>query len=294
MNIKAVIQLLRPQQWIKNGFVFLPLFFNGQLRDINGISACLITFVSFSLAASSIYCFNDIHDREADRQHPEKRQRPVASGAISISTAYTVMLICLILFVLSLFLFDDNVRYGVLGFVGSYYLLNLAYTILLKRLPIVDVTMIAIGFVLRIFAGGYATNTPITEWIVIMTFLLALFLAFAKRRGDAVIFQNTGIKLRANAGNYSVNFVNQIMTVIAAIIIVAYIMYTISPEVTTRFHCRYVYVTAVFVLAGIIRYLQIAFVDSQDRDPTKILLRDRFIQICISGWLITFLVIIYS
>ena len=295
MNIKAIIQLLRPQQWVKNGFIFLPLFFNGQLRDINGIYNCIIAFISFSLAASSIYCFNDIHDREADRQHPEKQQRPVASGVISISTAYIVMLICLILFVFSLFLFDDKVRYGLLGFVGTYYLLNLAYTIFLKRFSIVDVTIIAIGFVLRIFAGGYATNTPISEWIVIMTFLLALFLAFAKRRGDAVIFQNTGLKLRTNAGSYSVGFVNQVMTVIAAIIIVAYIMYTISPEVTTRFQCKYVYVTAIFVLAGIIRYLQIAFVDSQNSgDPTKIILRDRFIQICILGWLIAFLVIIYS
>ena len=293
MNVKAIIQILRPHQWVKNGFIFLPLFFNGQLLNLPREYNALIAFFAFSLAASSVYCFNDIYDVEADRLHPVKQKRPIASGAITISTAYLLMAICLILSGLVLTMLESKVRYELFGLIGFYYLLNIAYGIVLKRLPIVDVIIVAIGFVLRILAGGLATVTPISEWIVIMTFLLALFLAFAKRRDDVVIFQNTGVNLRKNTANYNLDFVNQVLTIIATITIVAYIMYTISPEVTTRFNCKYVYVTAVFVLIGIIRYLQITLVNLQSGDPTKIFLKDRFIQICILGWLIVFLVIIY-
>jgi len=293
MNVKAIIQLIRPHQWVKNGFIFLPLFFNGQLMNTNMLYQCLIAFISFSFVASSIYCLNDILDVEADRQHSIKRKRPVASGAISIPTAYVLMFICLALTVLTLMFFDGKARYELLGLVGFYFLMNIAYCIILKRFSIVDVVIIAIGFVLRIFAGGSATGIPISEWIVIMTFLLALFLAFAKRRDDVVISQNTGVVMRKNTSNYNLDFVNQVMTVIATITIMSYIMYTISPEVTARFNCQYVYLTAVFVLIGIIRYLQIAIVKKQSGDPVKIFLHDRFIQICILGWLIAFLVIIY-
>lgn len=293
MNIRAVIQILRPHQWVKNGFIFLPLFFHGQQWKTSEIYDCIIAFVSFSLAASSVYCFNDIYDVEADRKHPAKQQRPVASGAISIPIAYLLMAVCLILSGLTLLLIDSQSRYELFGLIGFYYLLNIAYSVILKRFSIVDVIIVAVGFVLRIFAGGFAAGIPISEWIVIMTFLLALFLAFAKRRDDVVIYQNTGVKLRKNTINYSLEFINQVMTVIATVTIMAYIMYTISPEVTARFNCRYVYVTAVFVLTGIIRYLQISIVKEQSGDPTKILLSDRFIQICILSWLIAFLVIIY-
>jgi 4-hydroxybenzoate polyprenyltransferase len=293
MNVKAIIQIIRPAQWVKNGFIFLPLFFNGQLMNLTGLYECLIVFISYSLAASSIYCLNDIFDVEADRQHPVKQKRPIASKAISIPKAYAVAIICLILSALTLLFFEGKTRYELFGLIGFYYLLNIAYTLILKRYSIVDVVVIAIGFVLRILAGGFATGIPITEWIVIMTFLLALFLAFAKRRDDVVIFQNTGVNMRKNTDNYNLDFVNQVLAVIATITIIAYLMYTISPEVTVRFHCNYVYVTAIFVLTGIIRYLQITIVNKQSGDPTKVLLRDRFIQICILGWLISFLIIIY-
>jgi len=294
MNIKTVIQIIRPHQWVKNGFVFLPLFFNGQLWNLTGIYECLIAFVSFSLAASSIYCFNDILDVEDDRQHSVKRLRPVASGAISIPAAYVIMAVCLLLSGLALLLLNGKATYELFGLIGFYYLMNIAYCLVLKRYSIVDVIVIAIGFVLRILVGGYATGIQVTEWIIIMTFLLALFLAFAKRRDDVVIYQNTGVKLRKNTGNYNLDFVNQVLAMIATITIVAYIMYTISPEVTTRMNCHYVYVTSVFVLTGILRYLQITIVNRQSGDPTKVLLRDRFIQICILGWLIFFLIIIYK
>ena len=293
MNIKAIIQILRPHQWVKNGFIFLPLFFNGQLLNTNMLYQCLIAFVSFSFVASSVYCLNDIFDMEADRQHSIKRKRPVASGIISIPFAYILMAICLVLSVLTLMLFAGKALYELLGLIGFYFLMNIAYCVILKRFSIVDVVIIAIGFVLRIFVGGSATGIPISEWIVIMTFLLALFLAFAKRRDDVLICQNTGVVMRENTSNYNLDFVNQVMTVIATITIMSYIMYTISPEVTARFNCQYVYLTAVFVLVGIIRYLQIAIVRMQSGDPVKIFLRDRFIQICILGWVVAFLFIIY-
>jgi len=293
MNLKNIFKLIRPHQWIKNGFIFLPLFFSGQLLNLSGIIDCIIAFFSFSLAASSIYCLNDIYDMEADRQHPEKQKRPVASGAISIPVAYGLMSFCLALSVLTPWIFDHKAKLELLGLIGFYYLLNVAYCVFLKKFSIIDVIIIASGFVLRVLAGGIVTGIPISEWIIIMTFLLALFLAFAKRRDDVVIYQNTGVKPRKNTNKYNLVFINQVMTVIATVTIVAYIMYTISPEVTTHFNCQYVYVTAVFVLTGIIRYLQIAIVKSQSGDPTKILLRDRFVQICILCWLISFLVIIY-
>jgi 4-hydroxybenzoate polyprenyltransferase len=294
MKIKPAIQLFRLHQWIKNTFIFLPLFFGGQLTNVNEVYDCLIAFLSFALASSSIYCFNDIYDVDADRQHPKKRYRPVASGAISIPTAYALMFFCLALSGLILLFFGKEIKYDLILFIGFYYLLNIAYCIVLKKFAVVDVMIIAFGFVIRVLAGARASGSEVSEWIVVMTFLLTLFIAFAKRRDDVIIYQNTGVQLRKNTNSYNLNFVNQVMTIIATIIIVAYIMYTISPEVTGRFHCRYVYVTAIFVLAGIVRYLQIALVDSQSDDPIKILLRDRFIQICVFAWLFSFLLIIYG
>jgi 4-hydroxybenzoate polyprenyltransferase len=254
---------------------------------------CLVSFFAFSFAASSIYCFNDIYDREADRLHPEKCKRPVASGAISKGMAYAVMIICLVISVLILFFAVETNKFIVTGIIALYYLLNIAYCTVLKRYPIVDVTVISVGFVLRVLVGGFATGVELSEWIILMTFLLALFLAFAKRRDDVLLYQSTGVQLRNNTQRYNLDFMNQVITVIATITIIAYIMYTVSPDVTLRFHCKYVYLTSFFVLIGIIRYLQITIVDLKSGNPTKILLKDRFIQVCIMGWIVSFLIIIY-
>jgi len=155
------------------------------------------------------------------------------------------------------------------------------------------VIVISVGFVLRILVGGTATGIWLSEWIIMMTFLLALFLAFAKRRDDVILYQNTGVLPRKNTNRYNLDFMNQVMMIVSTITIIAYIMYTLSPDVIERFHNRHIYITAVFVLVGIIRYLQVTIVDLKSGNPTTILLKDRFIQFCIAGWIVSFLIIIY-
>lgn len=289
----ALIRLLRPGQWTKNLFVFLPAFFGGQILNTSALLPCAVTFAAFCLAASSVYCFNDIKDAGADKLHPEKCRRPVASGAVSIKAAYAMMAVCLLLPVSLLYFLGGSESLPLTAFVLSYWIMNIAYSGGLKRYAIIDVTIIAVGFVLRVWAGGIAANVTLSEWIIIMTFLLALFLAFAKRRDDVVLYQNTGVSHRGNTGRYNMEFMNQIIAIIAAITMVAYIMYTLSHDVIERFGSRHVYFTAIFVLMGIIRYLQITIVDSKSGAPEKVLLHDRFIQCCIVGWIGMFLVIIY-
>jgi 4-hydroxybenzoate polyprenyltransferase len=291
--MRFVLQLVRPQQWSKNLFVFLPLFFNGKIRNLDMLFVCIGVFIAYSLAASSIYCFNDIWDEKTDKIHPKKCKRPIASGHVSKKEGYLIMLICAILSVATLFFFGGEYKFQVLGLVSFYYVLNILYCVMLKNIAIVDVMMIALGFVLRVVAGGVATDVWLSEWIILMTFLLALFLSFAKRRDDVVIFETTGTELRKNTNKYNLDFMNQVLTVLGTITIIAYIMYTISPDVIDQFHNHYVYLTSIFVLAGFIRYMQIAIVDLKSGSPTDVLLHDRFLQACIVGWIAFFVVIIY-
>lgn len=285
--------LLRPLQWAKNVFVFLPLFFDRQLGNTDLLIACMVVFFSFCLASSSIYCFNDIYDAETDRLHPVKCKRPIASGAVNVTQGYAWMVICLLLSIVLVFAFGGEKRLSMLAVILIYYVLNIGYCIKLKRIAIVDVFCIATGFVLRVWIGGVATDIVLSQWIVLMTFLLALFLAFAKRRDDVMIYESTGVKVRGNIACYNPDFMNQVLTIIGTITIVCYIMYTVSTEVTERLGSHLVYLTAIFVLAGIIRYLQLTLVYVQSGNPTSVLMKDRFIQLCIVGWLVSFAFIIY-
>lgn len=288
--MKHIIRLLRPQQWLKNLFVFLPIFFDRHLFDTEKLMPCIIVFVAYSLTASGIYCFNDIWDADADRQHPKKKERPIANGSISKAIGYWLMLTCFVLS-LSIMLLVDNLE--VIAILGFYIVMNIAYCTYLKQIAIVDVFVIAIGFVLRILAGGFAADTFLTHWIVLMTFLLALFLAFAKRRDDVVMYENSGIRMRKNVNRYNLSFMNEATAIIASITMMCYIMYTVSMEVIERFQSSYVYITSVFVLAGIIRYLQLTIVDVKSGSPTKVLMKDRFIQCCVIGWAFMFFLLIY-
>jgi 4-hydroxybenzoate polyprenyltransferase len=294
--IHSILQLLRPHQWLKNLFIFLPLFFDRHLFEWNYFLPALVAFFAYSFAASSIYCFNDIYDVEADRLHPKKCKRPIASGAISKTMGYILMAASLLISLAILLMCQNLIGGGkiyLLGILAFYYLMNLAYCIRLKQQAIVDVFIIALGFVLRILMGGVATGIYISHWIILMTFLLALFLAFAKRRDDVAMFEASGVKARKNIDRYNLDFMNQAISVVASITMVCYIMYTVSEDVVTRLGSRYVYVTSVFVLAGIIRYLQVAIVDVKSGSPTKVLMKDRFVQASVLGWLLTFALILY-
>lgn len=286
----ALMRLIRPKQWIKNGFVFVPLFFGGALFHVDALVAGLVTFFAFSFAASSIYCFNDIFDVEADRRHPVKCHRPIASGAVSIKQAYALMLIT---FSLSMGICCLLGSLKTIGIIAFYWLLNLGYCAKLKQYAIIDVCVVAFGFVLRLLAGGVSTHIMLSKWIVLMTFLITLFMSFAKRRDDVVRMEKTGEAPRKNTIRYNLTFINQAITITASVTLVCYIMYTVSPEVIENFHTENLYLTSVFVLVGLLRYIQIAVVDEQSGDPTKIILRDRITQFIVLAWLLSFLFLIY-
>lgn len=301
MNIELV-KLLRPHQWLKNLFVFVPVFFGGSLFNLQAFLGGLVAFAAFCMVSSSIYCFNDIIDADDDRRHPEKCKRPVASGTVSKSKAYVLMGVCLV-FALAFMLLPHlfNAQCSIFNFqflkVGAvlafYFLLNLAYCLWLKQFSVLDVVLIAFGFVLRLFAGGFATGIPLSHWIVMMTFLLTLFLSFAKRRDDVVRMELTGEAPRKNTGRYNLTFINQAVTITAAVTLVCYIMYTVSPDVVERTRSPYLYLTSVFVLVGLLRYLQITVVELRSGDPTKVMLRDHFMQTVVVLWLLSYTFIIY-
>lgn len=289
--MRNIISLTRPYQWVKNLFVFMPLFFGHQLMNIPLLLNAIVVFFAFSLAASSIYCFNDIIDVEDDRRHQTKCHRPIASGAISVSQAYVVMFVLLLACMAMLYFLLPST--DAMLVVALYWLMEIAYCIKLKRLAIIDVCILSLGFVLRIVAGGAATDVVISHWLVMMTFLLTLFLGFAKRRDDVLRFQRNGIPPRHNTKRYNLTFLNEAITICGGVMLVCYIMYTVSPEVISNFNNQYVYLTSIYVLLGLLRYMQLAVVDEKTGDPTKTLLHDRFTQVIVVAWIFTFLLIIY-
>ncbi len=290
--MKHLFQLIRPKQWVKNVFVLLPMFFGGSLFEGQNMLAALVTFMAFSFAASSIYCYNDLIDVEADRRHPVKCKRPIAAGLVSIRQAYLLMAVMLVLS-MAMLLFLPQKAMAVGGIILFYWVLNLAYCAWLKEYAIVDVCIVAFGFVLRLLAGGMATGTPLSRWIVLMTFLLTLFLSFAKRRDDVLRMNQTGEAPRKNTIRYNLTFMNQAITITASVTLVCYIMYTVSPEVVSRFGTEQLYLTSVFVLLGLLRYIQLTVVDELSGDPTRLLLRDHLTQGIVVLWIAAFIVIIY-
>lgn len=290
--MKNLIRLIRPHQWVKNLVVLLPVFFGGALLHVESVYAGLVTALCFSFAASSIYCLNDIVDVDDDRRHPVKCHRPLASGAISIAQGYTLMFLMFVLSMLSTFLLYHN-QLETASVILFYWILNIAYCLKLKQYAIIDVCVVSFGFVLRILAGGYATSIHLSKWIVLMTFLLMLFLSFAKRRDDVVRMNETGHAPRQNTIRYNLTFINQAITITASVTLVCYIMYTVSPETIQNFHTDYLYLTSVFVLVGLLRYIQIAVVDKRSGDPTKVMLHDRFMQFVVLAFGLAFLFIIY-
>lgn len=290
--MRNIIKLTRPYQWVKNAFIFMPLFFGGAFTDMKALTHAVIAFFAYSFAASAIYCYNDIIDVEDDRRHSVKCKRPIASGAVSVAMGYVIMgiMMCLSALMVSLL---GNECWKLAGVVGFYFVLEIAYCRVLKRHAIVDVCVLAFGFVLRILAGSAATGIIASQWLVLMTFLLTLLLAFAKRRDDVLKMEATGEAPRHNTHRYNMSFINQSITVTASVTLVCYIMYTMSPEVTSRTNFSYVYLTTIFVILGLLRYMQRTLVDQKSGDPTKLLYEDRFLQIVIAMWLLVYVLIIY-
>ena len=293
MKVLSYIQLLRPLQWLKNMFVFAPVFFSSNLLKGEYFWPTLVMFASFCMISSSIYCFNDLKDVEADRQHPKKCTRPIASGAVSVRAGYTLMLICTMgAFVLLPLVNSPHTPYLYVILV-AYWLMNIAYCVKLKQYAILDVSIIAIGFVMRVLLGGLATDIWISHWLVMMTFLVTFFLALTKRNDDYRLYEQTGQKPRVSITGYNKTFINEATAIVASVTLVCYIMYTMSEEVIARMGTRYVYLTSGWVLAGLLRYLQNMIVFGLSGSPTKSLVKDHFIQLCVLGWIASFFVIIY-
>ena len=292
MNIRHIIKVARPTHWIKNIFVFLPIFFGGALLNTTEVVAAALTFMSFSLAASAIYCLNDIIDVDADRAHPVKCKRPIASGAITIPQAYGMMTVSLLISIVLMFLLPEGHAKSILVII-AYFVINVAYCLRLKEYAIIDVCIIASGFVLRILAGGYATGVHLSKWIVLMTFLLTLFLAFAKRRDDVLRMNTTGRAPRKNTSRYNLTFINQAITITGSVMVVCYVMYTVSPEIIAQFATDKLYLTSILVILAILRYLQISVVDEKSGDPVKVAFSDRATQLILLAWMLSFLIIIY-
>ncbi|RAJ06738.1 4-hydroxybenzoate polyprenyltransferase [Chitinophaga skermanii] len=283
------LKLLRPTHWAKNLFLFIPLFFAGEITHIDKIVSLIQAFISFSLIASSIYIINDYRDIEADKLHPKKSKRPLASGAVSKPAALVIFGICIALgFGIALLL---KTKFAFV--LGLYFVMNLAYSYGLKNISILDIIILSIGFVLRVKAGGIVAVITISEWLMLMVFLLSLFMAIAKRRDDVLIKLESGKDMRKAVKGYNLDFMNVSLAIAAAVIIVAYIMYTMAPETNGRFGTWRLYYTSIFVIAGLLRYLQITYVENNTGSPTNILYKDRFIQITILLWILSFYVIIY-
>lgn len=286
-----ILKILRPHQWVKNTFIFIPLFFGGSLFDMADWTSSLVAFVAFSFAASAIYSINDIVDVEADKKHPKKCKRPIAAGLVSKRQASLLAIILAIAALALPFLLNNWMQSVV---IALYLAMNLCYCIRLKHYAIIDVCLVALGFVMRIVAGGVATDIVLSRWIVMMTFLLTLFLSFAKRRDDVLIMNETGMAPRKNTSRYNLTFINQAITITGGVMLVCYIMYTVSPEVIERFNSPNLYMTSFFVILGLLRYIQLTVVDERSGEPTRLVLSDRLIQLIIAGWIISFAIIIYT
>jgi len=288
--MKHYIKLLRPKQWAKNLFLFIPLFFAGKMFDFDKIVILLGGFFAFSFLASSIYILNDYRDIEDDKKHPEKKFRPLAAGTVNKNISLLISFILAIAGFLIGYYLNPSGKFSFI--LGLYFVLNLSYSLGLKNISIVDILIVAAGFLLRVKGGSVLVNIETTSWLNIMTFLLALFMSIAKRRDDVMLKLETGTDMRKSIKGYSIEFLNTLLALFCAILIVSYINYTVSETGHRNFGHR-LYYTSIFVIAGIMRYLQITFVQNKAGSPTEILYKDRFIQVTLLLWIASFFVILY-
>lgn len=289
--MKAFLKMIRPHQYIKNLLVFFPLFFAKKITDITLLESAASAFLSFCFAASTIYIFNDIRDIEKDKAHPKKKFRPIASGAVSVKAALVTDIIFLILALSAAFF--TGFKTGIIILV--YLVINLFYSLGMKNIAILDIFAVSTGFLLRLLSGteyGAVSGVIPSHWILIMTFLLSLFLAIAKRRDDLVLAES-GLDVRKSISGYSLEFINGVMSIMSAVIIVSYLLYTLDPAVQAHYGSKNVYATTFFVLLGLLRYMQITFVEKKSGSPTDIVYKDRFLQITLLAWAVSFLFFVY-
>ncbi len=287
-KIKDYIKLIRVHQWIKNMFVFSPLVFSKNFFNTNDWRLITLTFIGFSFIASSSYILNDILDKEKDKHHPEKKSRPLPSGRVKLSEAIILFLIVFVLGVIINMSVGINVLYVAL----SYFILIFMYSTFLKKIVIIDIITIAIGFDLRAMAGAVAINVALSPWLIVDLFLLALFLAATKRRQELIKLSEAE-KHKKVLDYYSLPLLDQIIPVLTSTTLLSYIIYTLSDKVKEYFHTNYFYLSVPFVVYGIFRYLFIIYKEDTYGDPTKILMKDFPLILDLIMWGISIVLIIY-
>lgn len=287
--IKDIIQSMRPHQWTKNFFVYAALIFSQNIFNLPLLLKTTIAFSAFCLISSALYIFNDLKDLEEDKLHPLKSKRPIASGKIKKSTAILMIVVLGLLGFSSAFTLNKN--YFIIILV--YFLIQMAYSIKLKHIVILDVFVVALGFLIRVVAGGLAIEVSLSSWLLICTILLALFLALSKRRHELVLLEDGASDHRPILEEYSPYLLDQMIAVVTASTVIAYCLYTISEETVTKFGTTNLIFTVPFVLYGIFRYLYLIHQKSEGGSPEALIVKDKPLLIDIFLWIATAVVILY-
>lgn len=288
-SLRDVFQLLRPMQWSKNTVLFAALIFAKHLFVVSDLITVTLGFLAFCSLASGAYVMNDLRDCERDREHPLKSLRPLPSGRVHRGTAMALSATLVLAGMLAAIALRP--AFGMLA--GAYFVLQVAYTFWLKEVVILDVMSIAAGFVIRAVAGGVLIMVPVSPWLIICTFLLALFLGFSKRRHELILLEARATNHRASLKEYSPYFLDQMIAVVTASTVVAYAIYTASPEVRDKLGTDKLYLTIPFVLFGIFRYLYLVHQREEGGNPTQLLLRDQPLLIDVLLWITTATLLLY-
>jgi 4-hydroxybenzoate polyprenyltransferase len=287
------VKSMRVNQWVKNTFIFAPLIFSLRFFQVDYIKKSLLAFFLFSLVTGAIYIFNDCFDKKKDRLHPDKRKRPIASGELKIPTALVGAFIMLAAALAAIFKF--NLDFFIIAVV--YIVMNILYSYFLKNIVILDVMVIAVGFVLRVKIGGDIDNIELSVWILIITFLLAIFLGLIKRRQELVKMSNTEGNsdqgTRQTLKKYNLSLLDQLISITTATTLISYIIYVANPNVLEKFNTKYLYLTVPFVVFGVFRYLYLTYSEGKGENPAEIFFSDLPFTINIFLWLAVFLAVIF-
>ncbi len=286
----AVVALLRPHQWLKNAVVLAPLVFGHRLLDPHAAALAMAAVVACCALSSAGYALNDLLDVDADRLHPVKRLRPLAAGTLSPAEATRVMIVAVVLGMALCLAIDA----GVVMLGAVYLVLQYAYSRALKRVVVLDVIVVAVGFILRAYIGGVAIGVEVSPWLVLITFLLALFLALARRRQElATLGDGAGVHRRALA-DYSTELLDQMIAPVTAGTLVAYMIYSVSPDVTVRLGTRWEHLTVPFVVFGLFRYLYLIHRRHEGEDPARLLLTDAPLRCSVLLWIAVNVLLLYG
>jgi 4-hydroxybenzoate polyprenyltransferase len=285
----ALIQSMRPKQWVKNLLVFAALIFSRNLFDLGNLLRAVAAFLSFSLLSGAVYIINDLVDRENDREHPLKRLRPIASGRLASGTAVMGAVVATVLALVGGWILDW--RFGLIA--AGYFVMQLAYSFRLKQVVLLDVMVVAAGFALRAVSGTFVVHVSISPWLFVCTILLALFVALAKRRHELVNLENGGVVHRAVLSSYSEVLLDQMIAVATSATVVTYCLYTIAPETVAKFGTHNLILTVPFVLYAVYRYLYLVYRRELGGAPERVLLSDLPLLVAILLYLVSVVVIVY-